>query len=145
MEKSKRRSIKDTLCIILPYIAILMIGLGWVIFSTLNPRLMPDRSGNPSMEGICNAICSSAFTAESIWSGWIVIECDGNIPLVRWRTRDSQNLAGLELVDKKRNQCHCNSNWNDQPPCADRTDCSERYGTDSKGSFRYDENFIKTV
>ena len=26
------------------------------------------------MAGICNAICSSASTAESTWSGWILIE-----------------------------------------------------------------------
>ena len=26
------------------------------------------------MAGICNAICSSASTAENTWSGWILIE-----------------------------------------------------------------------
>lgn len=41
MKTVKKRSMQDTLCIILPYIAILMIGIGWITFSTLNPRLMP--------------------------------------------------------------------------------------------------------
>lgn len=41
MEKNKKRSLKDVLCIVLPYIAILMILIGWIAFSTFNPRLMP--------------------------------------------------------------------------------------------------------
>ena len=30
------------------------------------------------MAGTCNAICSSASTAESTWSGWILIEKEAN-------------------------------------------------------------------
>lgn len=30
------------------------------------------------MAGICNAICSSASTAENTWSGWILIEAVGS-------------------------------------------------------------------
>lgn len=41
MEKTTKRNIKETLCIILPYLAVLLIVAGWIAFSTLNPRLMP--------------------------------------------------------------------------------------------------------
>ncbi len=40
MEK-KKNSVMNIVCIILPVIAVLCIAIGWIAFSTANPRLMP--------------------------------------------------------------------------------------------------------
>lgn len=42
MERNNWGNTKKILCKVLPYIAIAMIAGGWIIFSALNPRLMPN-------------------------------------------------------------------------------------------------------
>ncbi len=71
------------------------------------------------MAGICNAICSSASTAESTWSGWILIDKEAPAPMEKtflnpvtnkqWRIEIDENTIRTCLNGGRVKEILCDS------------------------------------